>query len=332
MADYSNKCTYYKQYHPSIPNFVTMASILESRLELPGVSLYYQIYGPENKNLPLLVVVPAGNGNSSLFKDLATLLSVSFRVVLYDRRAYTRSPADKDCVPTAQNLFTVHAEDLAALITHVSPLHPGSPMAKPVYVFTTSGSIPIVLDLLLRNPYIIHQAVLHDPVVVSLCDRQQAAQYWTLGSAIVQAARKNDFVRASSILKDQLYSKKEWKLFRSCDATLNTVKAITPHDLAYYFGTEIGAIKDYQLDAARLAAMVPCPKEKVVIVLGRDEASDLTRMPGVKLANVMQIQVERITGGHVGYVTHVQNFAEELMDLFKPSLLASRGELKMARL
>lgn len=309
-----------------------MVNVLKSRLELPGVSVYYQTYCSENKDLPLLVVVPAANGSSLLFEGLATLLSASFRVVLYDRRGYTRSPADKACIPTKDSLFSVHAEDLASLITHISPLRPGSLMAEPVYVFTTSGSVPIVLELLMQNPFIIRQAILHDPVMISLCDRQQAALYWSLGIEIIQAAQKNDFVRASGMLKDVLYTKNEWKLFRSCDAALTTVKAITPHDLAYYFGTEIGAIRDYRPDMARLAEMLPCPKEKVVIVLGRDEATDIARVPGVKLASATQIPVERIAGGHVGYATHIKQFAEELLQLFMPSLLAHWREQKAARL
>lgn len=311
-----------------------MANILESRLEHNGASLYYRIYGPEKTNLPLLVVVPASNGSSIMFEGLATHLSASFRVVLYDRRGYSRSPADEDRIPAIDKLYEVHAEDLASLIKHVSPPPRGSFMARPVCLFTTSASVPIVLELILRNPYIIQQAVLHEPVIVSVCDRQRAASYWTLGGEVVNAARKNDFTGASAILRKQLYTTNEWKLFRSSEAALNTAKAITPADLLYYFGTEVGAIKNYRLDVARLTDMlpVPCPKEKCVIVQGRDDRPDLARTPGIKLAEIMQTRVEHIAGGHVGYTTHIKQFADELLELFRPCLLASRAELKGARL
>ena len=306
---------------------MTTSNVFESHFHLlPGASLYYKILGPENKHLPFLVIVPATTGSTFFFEALATHLSTCFRVLLYDRRGYNRSHAEKALLATEHNLFQAHAEDLAALIEHVSPPAPGSQTPEPIHLFTSSASTAIVLELLMRKPHIIRKVVIHDPVLLSLSGESISSYFRRI--PVITEARRGNFVGANAMVSKHLYTSSEWKLFRSSEVALHAAKNVTRRDLAYYFQTELAAIRSYEPDLRRLAEMLPCPGEKVVIVQGRDEAPELARVSGVKLADIMRVPIEGIVGGHVGYVTHVREFADELLGFLRPSRVSRNQAAK----
>lgn len=295
---------------------MTMTDIFESHFHLcPGASLYYQILGPENKHLPLLAIVSISNGTTFLLEALATHLSTHFRVLLYDRRGYNRSHTEKALLPTKQDFFKVHAEDLAALIEHVSPPpSPDSQTPEPIHLFTSSASSAIVLELLIQKPHVVRNLVVHDPVLISLSGEPSCTFFrQEVGLTCAREAQRHNLISANTVIGKHLYTPDEWRLFRSSEVALHVAKNISRRDLTYYLQTEIMAIRDYELDLHRLTAILPCPVGKVVIVQGRDAAPEMVRGSGARLAEFMRVPVGGIVGGHMGYATHVKEFAKELL-------------------
>lgn len=293
-----------------------MTGIFESHFQLcPGASLYYRILGPENKHLPLLAIVPVSNGTTFLLEALATHLSAHFRVLLYDRRGYNRSHADEALLPTKHDFFKVHAEDLAALIEHVSPpSSPDSQSPEPIHLFTSSASTAVVLELLIRKPHVVRKVVLHDPVIISLSGEPSCTYFrQEVGLAHAKEVQKGNLVGANTVIGKHLYTPKEWKLFRSSEVALYATKKIPRRDVAYYLEFEVPAIRDYELVPFWLKAILPCPVGKVVIVQGRDAAPEMVRGSGANLSGFMRVPVGSIVGGHMGYATHARDFAKELL-------------------
>jgi hypothetical protein len=95
-----------------------------SILEVPGVRLYYEIYGSG----PVILMVPGATGSAYSFQRVREHLAAYYTVVTYDRRGFSRSqldgPQDYD------RRLETDADDVRRLIEHLS--------GEPVIVFGSS--------------------------------------------------------------------------------------------------------------------------------------------------------------------------------------------------
>lgn len=151
-------------------------------------------------------MIPVSNGTALLYESFSSHLSSYFRVILYDRRGYYRSPAAQ--LPSSHEAFQTHAADAAALIEHVSP-------SDPVFVFTSSASASIAVELLTSLPHLIRTLVLHDPIFVPILTGPLLRKAHSMSTAITAAARENNFTTAATILYPDLHTAGEFRLFKN---------------------------------------------------------------------------------------------------------------------
>jgi pimeloyl-ACP methyl ester carboxylesterase len=122
-------------------------------LKVPGATLYYEVRGSG----PVLLAIPGGPTEASIFTAFAEQLSDRYTVVTYDPRGHSRSTVDNrdEDVSVAQ-----HADDAVALIDAVS--------SEPAYVLGSSGGATIGLELVVRHGDRVKALVAHEPPVMEL--------------------------------------------------------------------------------------------------------------------------------------------------------------------
>ena len=125
-----------------------------ANLDVPGAQLFYEGSGSG----PLLILIPGASGTGESFRPLIPHLISHYRVVIYDRRGFSRSvlsgPQDE-----ARRLAT-DADDVRRLIEHVSD--------QPAIVFGSSSGAIVALEVLTRYPECVQTVVAHEPPAVTL--------------------------------------------------------------------------------------------------------------------------------------------------------------------
>ena len=137
---------------------------MSSTLNVPGARLFYKTSGTG----PLLLLVPAANGDTLLFEPTVPYLTSHFTVCVYDRRGFSRSTleGEQDYRPAAR--LARDADDAAALIQHLQP-------GEPAFVCGSSSGARVSLELLRRHPNLIKGLIAHEPPAA--LDPQAAERY-----------------------------------------------------------------------------------------------------------------------------------------------------------
>lgn len=282
--------------------------MIESVLHVNGASLYYKTIGAG----PLLVLIPVGNATTLIYEPLASYLSSHFRVLLYDRRGYYRSPAER--IPATDEIFQVHADDLAALIEHISSSSPGNGRApEPAFILAPSGSMGIAFGLLTTRPHLVNKVVLHEPITVAILPGPLYTHYQEKASQILGKSLKDDITGATALITPFLHTKAEIGLYRKTSVCRQVTARIPPQQQGRWLKTELTAIKDYEPDLEKLQRSPY--REKLILVCGMDETTTLARLPGLCLGEALMIPINLAPGSHLGYVTHAREFAECLGNL-----------------
>jgi pimeloyl-ACP methyl ester carboxylesterase len=265
-------------------------------VEPNGATLYYEIQGSG----PLLILVPGGHGTSMLFTSLATTLSTHFRVVTYDRRGFHRSASLT--VPPNGQAITAHADDLAALITHLSN-------GKGATIFGSSWAAIITMSLVARYPELGTKAILHEPTLVALFPSWRATQLRATVAGILEAYRTKGTAAANRLMMPLIGSPSDREAFGRTPlyrqlATLKT------DFFALYFEREFGECGSFVPDVEALKRA----RNKLILVVGEDDgASEFPRYTMVELSRRLDVSVARFPGGHMGYVYKEKEFADALV-------------------
>src|ERR687886_1012291 len=125
-------------------------------LKVPGATLYYEVRGTG----PLLLLIPGGPADSSVFTPIRGVLSERHTVVTYDPRGLSRSTFDGEPQDTTVQTFAEDAHQLLAAIDT-------EPAA---YVFGSSGGAPVGFELMSRYPEQVRALVAHEPPLARLLD------------------------------------------------------------------------------------------------------------------------------------------------------------------
>ncbi|KAI9038273.1 alpha/beta fold hydrolase [Aspergillus affinis] len=259
-----------------------------------GGSLYYETIGRG----PTLVMMPAGHGTGVVFEPLAACLARHFRVVLYDRRYFFRSckcdPADKS---PSQTIIQTHAEDVAALIAHVSP-------GRPVYLFTTSSGAPIAAELLYSRPHLLRKLVLHEASFFALLPPRVHEQYrkdksdlWSRSHQLGEA-RFNLLIAQWVHRSEELERLKETKTYRRL-ASLSRVAQLN------WLTNELPEVLEYEFEMDRMRPF----RDRLVLMRGSYNSPNAAVGPVTSLADALGVPLEVGPGGHEGYVTDYEEFA-----------------------
>lgn len=269
--------------------------VTSGMLEVPGGALYYEMRGDG----PPLLLVPTGNGDAAQYAPLARVLADRYTVIAYDRRGFSRSRMDRP-VPLERRVDT-DARDAYRLLVRLA--------GEPAYVLGGSSGAIVALHLLARHPERIRRLVAHEaPLASVLPDAERWLGFY---------AELYERYRSSG-------PKQAMEFFRRSVGMTGTTRPPEhhqppPEELAamlerirrnqvFWFESEILAYPGFELDLAALAAA----SDRLVLAGGRESRDHHPYRPGVVLARRLGMRVVDFPGGHVGYVTHPEEFAELL--------------------
>jgi pimeloyl-ACP methyl ester carboxylesterase len=125
-----------------------MSATNEDALHVAGATLFYRVTGSG----PTLLILPGGHADADTVKTLCDQLVDNYVVVTYDRRGLSRSKIDG---PVGSLTLETHSDDTHRLLAALTN--------EPAFVFGSSISALIGLDLVARHPEQVRILVAHEP-------------------------------------------------------------------------------------------------------------------------------------------------------------------------
>jgi pimeloyl-ACP methyl ester carboxylesterase len=257
-------------------------------LEVNGAKIYHEVRGSG----PSVLFVAGATGDGGHFERVAEILSDEFTVVTYDRRGNSRSPRPDGWESTSTE---EHSEDAAELIEALG--------IAPVAIFGSSAGAIIGLDLAIRHPELVRDAILHEPpmtagmanpeeVMVAIQQVVEGGmQRGGLSGGVEAFCRFVDGDEAFENLDPQLRE----RMLGNGETCLVTEMPVFPA---------------YGPDEATLAAVeVP-----VRVMVGPDSALG---EPAGWLAGQLGVELGILPGGHTPYFDRPQEMAEALRPMLR---------------
>ncbi|MFI9503858.1 alpha/beta fold hydrolase [Nocardia sp. NPDC052566] len=261
------------------------------QLPVPGATLYYEIRGAG----PLLLLIPGGNGDAGSFDAIAELLAARYTVVSYDRRGFTRSPADEP----ADHRVDLDAADAAALLTHLTD--------APAAVLGSSSGAIVALQLLTARPELVHTLIAHEPPIATVLP--DAERWLAFVDDVHRIDATEGFLAAMTTFATGVGLA---RLAPGLDAEqppeAQAVFARIQQNMRFWMEYELRQYPRYipDIDALRTSAA------KLVLGVGHDSKDYFPALPNAVLADRLGLDVIEFPGDHVGYRSDPAEFAEQL--------------------
>jgi pimeloyl-ACP methyl ester carboxylesterase len=287
-----------KGHAQTVAQQALMATTRERRpdvttLNVPGATLYYETQGTG----PVLLTIPGGPADASVFAGLAPFLTDRYTVMPYDPRGNSRSVPDD---PTADQDLDVHGDGAAALLAAVTD--------QPAYVLGNSGGAQIGLNLAARHPTRVHTLVAHEPPCGELLP--DAAEVRAAMEDVYQTAR-TDGVEAA-MQRFQV-------VIGMADAPPEQPQGVpTPEmlegwariagNLEFFLAHGVRPLTGYVPDVAALCA----GSARIVVAVGETSQGQLAHRAAVALAERLGSPPVTFPGDHGAMVSRPREFAETL--------------------
>lgn len=272
------------------------ATQVEARtVEVPGATLYVEVRGSG----PVLLCITGGPTDAGMFDDLAERLADRYTVVTYDQRGHSRSAlaGEPEDIPVA-----LHADDAAAVLGAVGD--------APAYVYGSSGGATIGLDLVARHPSLVRTVVAHEPPIMELLPD---APEWRAKFADISETYRSEGVfpamaKFGAMVEEggPRYSEEMQQTPPTPEAEEMMGRMAGNFDL--FLAHEIRQIGAYVPDVDALRN-VPT---RIVSAAGDTSADQGARRAAIALAERLGIEVTSLPGGHGGWGSDPQEFAERL--------------------
>jgi pimeloyl-ACP methyl ester carboxylesterase len=264
-------------------------------VKVPGATLYVEVRGSG----PVLLCITGGPTDAGLFTDLAERLADRYTVVTYDQRGHSRSTLDgePEDIPVA-----LHADDAAAILHAVGD--------EPAYVYGSSGGGTIGLELVARHPGLVRTLIAHEAPIMELLP--DAAKWRTAFEDISETYSKEGVFAAmgkfGALVEEggPKYSEEMQQAEPTPEDQEMMGRMAGNFDL--FIAHEIRQNGGYapDIDALRGAST------RIVSAAGETSGEQGARRSAVALAERLGIAVTHLPGGHGGWGSDPQEFAERL--------------------
>jgi pimeloyl-ACP methyl ester carboxylesterase len=281
----------------------TGAKVEERKLQVPGASLYLEVRGTG----PVLLCITGGPTDAGIFTDLAERLADRYTVVCYDQRGHSRSTIDAE----PEDILVLHADDAAAILEALSD--------GPAYVYGSSGGANIGLELVVRHPGLVRTLVAHEAPVLELLP--DAAQVRAGFDDVIETYRTEGVFPAmgkfGALVEEggPKYSEEMQKIPPTPESQEMFARMSANFDL--FLTHEILRISRYVPDFDALRSALGNGHTRIVSAAGETSGDQSPCRAAVALAERLGIPVSYLPGGHGGWGSDPQEFADRLHGLLQ---------------
>ncbi|QUQ65081.1 alpha/beta hydrolase [Kutzneria sp. CA-103260] len=243
---------------------------------------------------PLLLFIVGGNGDSTVFEGVAAQLADKYRVVLYDRAGFARSPVD-----------SVPADRLAADVEDAASF-----LDEPGYVFGSSSGAIVALELMTKWPSKVRVGVPHEAPLISLLPERDEWLSRMDGVYDLFRAEGPDPAMARFGQLVGLAQQAPPPGFEPPPAMREMFERMR-HNVPFWLEHELRQYPRHEPDLTALAA----GKDKLVLASGVESKGLLPYLPNIVLSERLGVPVTEFPGDHLGYVRHPVEFAARLHEV-----------------
>ncbi|HET6291522.1 MAG TPA: alpha/beta hydrolase [Amycolatopsis sp.] len=251
-------------------------------LDVPGARLHHTVTGSG----PVLLCIPGGAADSSMFAPIAGLLAEHHTVITYDPRGLSRSPLDD---PDEEQRIEVHADDALRLLDSVRE--------EPAAVFASSGGCLQAFELVSRHPGRVRTLVAHEPPLTSLLDEQPGVD----PDELVHIHREHGVEAAMGKFM--------------ADAGFEMDAGGLPPEMRKNFEFFVvhlmKMIGEFTPDYAALKAS----GTRIVVGAGKESAGQSAHEAAVLAAGLLGVEPAYFPGGHGGFAAEAAAFAPLLREV-----------------
>ncbi|HUZ25814.1 MAG TPA: alpha/beta hydrolase [Streptosporangiaceae bacterium] len=273
-------------------------------LPVPGASLYYEVRGTG----PALLVIPTGNGDATPLAPMADALADRYTVITYDRRGFSRSPLYGPVDDRQRLEADVH--DARLLLDHFSQ--------TPAHVLGTCSGAIVALALLERHPGQIQTLLAHEPPLTSVLP--DAARWTEFHAGLYDTYRRSGVEAARDIFKVSMGLDGQTRPPKGAELPPEELAGLLDRlrrNQVFWFEYEMRTYPDFLPDIETLKSV----SDRLVLLGGSASREHVPYRPNTVLASLLGTDVLDFPGGHLGYVTHPIEFADQLAGV----LLARNG-------
>lgn len=235
---------------------------------------------------PSLVLVPGAGGDGGYMQPLADALADEFKVVTYDRRGNSRSPAPEGWTETSAE---EQARDLAGLIRTLD-------LAPAVALGNSYGAV-IALCAVMEHERFFRGALLHDPLLISVLENPEEPQ------AVLRPVIEEAMARGGPRAAMEAFV--EFAFADSARALPDAVVDRMLGNAEVLFGIEFGNLESWRPDEERLRS-VAIPVVPLVGKASPPFAEEAASWVAARVGN----EAVQVPGGHVGFIDNAREFAE----------------------
>ncbi|MFQ6392581.1 alpha/beta fold hydrolase [Nocardia sp. KC 131] len=260
-------------------------------LAVPGANLYYEIRGAG----PLLLLIPGGNGDASIFDALAERMADRYTVVSYDRRGFSRSPIDGSPASRVAN----DGADAAALLRHLTD--------RPAYVLGSSSGAIVALELLSTHPELTDTVIAHEPPLATVLP--DGDKWLAFLDDIHEKSNSEGTLAAMGAFAAGVGLRMpERPPVEDLPPDAAAMTARIQQNLQFWMEHELRQYPRYTPDLMALRAA----SAKLVLAVGHDSKDSFPAQPNAVLAQQLELDVVEFAGNHVGYLIAADEFAAQL--------------------
>jgi pimeloyl-ACP methyl ester carboxylesterase len=258
-----------------------------SILDVPGAHLYYETRGDG----PLLVLIPGAAGAAEPYRMLAAQLSSSSRVVLYDRRGFSRSalngPQDYD------RRLETDADDVRHLIEDLK--------GEPAIVFGGSSGAIVALQVLIQHSAVVRGLIAHEPPLMrQLTDGQRWLDFFL---SVYETYRSSGVVPAQQQFRERTFAVPDQQVMAHVPTN-----EFSEANSEYWFEHELRQYPAARLDTDGLKAHA----DLLVVGAGSESRGHPCFEASKALSKKLGRELIEFPGGHLGYVARAGEFATVL--------------------
>ena len=251
-------------------------------LDVPGARLSYDVRGAG----PVLLLIPGGPADGRVFGRIAPVLAARHTVVTYAPRGVGESTREDGA---ADIPIAVQADDARRVLAAVA--------GAPADVLGSSGGAATALELIARHPDRVRAVVAHEPPVVAL-----------LPDAGPLRARV-EAIHGTYLAHGAGAAMAEFLVFAGFAPPGTPAPPVDGSaDVALFLGHMLRPIIGYGPDAAALRAV----SGRLRVGVGATSAGQVAHRTAPALAEALGTPPVHFPGGHAGFATDPEEFAEVL--------------------